>query len=119
MNTETNRRAGIFESVAGGELGPIFDPLKKSKSPTLFKFLAKNRGRNERTKSRIYPGPALESVITQRLTFADGSKIIVTVKAPPGEREPGLLAADLASRHYYAYLVRPLDLIEAMSKACV
>ena len=53
-------------------------------------------------QTRPRPGldfPELESVITQRLTFADGSEIIVTVKAPRGERGPGLLEQDLASRH--------------------
>lgn len=60
--------------------------------------------------------PVAEQVITQRLTFADGSEIIVIVKALPGEQGPGLLEKDLASRHYYAYLLERLTLIETMAK---
>lgn len=58
----------------------------------------------------------LEPVITQVIQFSDGSRLTVKVEAPPGERPPGLLAADLASRFYYAYLVRPLNLIEMLNR---
>lgn len=58
----------------------------------------------------------LQPVITQVIQFGDGSRLRVIVEAPPGDRPPGLLAADLATRHYYAYLLERLNLIEAMSK---
>jgi hypothetical protein len=51
--------------------------------------------------------PELETVITQVMTFADGSRLRVLVDAPAGT------IADVATVKYYKYLWEALGQIEA------